>query len=293
MILQKLLDVFPTIKSLKIVRSALWILGEYCTDKQHILHFMEELDRCMGQYPIVEAEIKKAAGEEEEKAAEEEKSEEPKKKSSGARVTADGTYVTQSALVPSAGATKKAEENRPSIRGFLLDGEFFIAAVLATTLTKIALRYATQETNVSHQNLFVAKCMLIMASCLHLGQSGYAKSQISADDSDRIQTCIRILADSTPVMNEIFGGECRKALQQLLALRSMTEAEQKEEAKAKRKEKAGKAAKRKEKAAKAAAKSSASSAGPIWGDDDAPPLSSSAGPKPSAKKKAPAGVWGK
>ena len=238
MILQKLLDVFPTIKSLKIVRSALWILGEYCTDKQHILHFMEELDRCMGQYPIVEAEIKKAAGEEEEKKEDDDENakgdsdNKPKaKKSGGAKVTADGTYVTQSALVPSAASTAKAEESRPSIRGFLLDGEFFIAAVLATTLTKIALRYATQETNVSHQNLFVAKCMLIMASCLHLGQSGYAKTQISADDSDRIQTCIRILADSTPVMNEIFGGECRKALQQLLALRSATEAEQKEESK--------------------------------------------------------------
>ena len=108
---------------------------------------------------------------------------------------------------------------RPSIRGFLLDGEFFISAVLSTTLTKLSLRYATIESNVTHQNLFVAKCMLIMASCLHLGQSGLSKVPISLDDADRIQTCIRILSDSTPMMNEIFGGECRKALEQILKMK--------------------------------------------------------------------------
>merc|ERR1739848_449147 len=85
---------------------------------------------------------------------------------------------------------------------------------------KVALRFAASETNISHQNLFVAKCMLIMAGCLHLGQSGIPKQPISHDDSDRIATCIRILADSTPVMNEIFGGECRRALQKLLALKN-------------------------------------------------------------------------
>lgn len=119
----------------------------------------------------------------------------------------------------------------PVIRGFLLDGEFFISAVLATTLTKVALRFAASETNISHQNLFVAKCMLIMASCLHLGQSGIPKQPISHDDSDRLATCIRILADSTPVMNEIFGGECRKALQALLALKATHEKSSKSKSK--------------------------------------------------------------
>ena len=58
-------------------------------------------------------------------------------------VTADGTYATQSALVEGAEGAKgksKAEEDRPPFRKYLMEGDFFIAASLATTLTKLALR---------------------------------------------------------------------------------------------------------------------------------------------------------
>merc|ERR1712045_211374 len=108
----------------------------------------------MGTYPIVDSELKKAAGDEEKKDGEE--AEVEKTKPAAKKVTEMGTYATQSALVPTSAASKKAEKV-PVIRGFLLDGEFFIAAVLATTLTKVALRFAASETNISHQNLFVAK----------------------------------------------------------------------------------------------------------------------------------------
>lgn len=48
---------------------------------------------------------------------------------------------------------------RPPLRGFLLDGDFFVAASLATTLTKIALRYMSlvqekKKQNVSHLMCF-------------------------------------------------------------------------------------------------------------------------------------------
>ena len=54
MILDRLLEVFPTVRNLKILRSILWILGEYCQEKHLILQFMETLDKCMGTYPLVE-----------------------------------------------------------------------------------------------------------------------------------------------------------------------------------------------------------------------------------------------
>ena len=83
--------------------------------------------------------MKKAAGEEEnaENAENTEAAEKPKK--SAQRVTADGTYITQSALVTS---SKKEDTSQPPLRGFLLDGEFFIGSVLATTLTKLGLKFA-------------------------------------------------------------------------------------------------------------------------------------------------------
>lgn len=40
---------FPTIRNLKITRSVLWILGEYCDTKENILEFMTELRKSIGE----------------------------------------------------------------------------------------------------------------------------------------------------------------------------------------------------------------------------------------------------
>lgn len=89
---------FPTIRNIKIIRSVLWILGEYCDTHDSVLDFMIELRKSVGEVPIVQAEIKRAAGEEE-KNEDENEEEKTQPKTKGPRVTADGTYITQSALV--------------------------------------------------------------------------------------------------------------------------------------------------------------------------------------------------
>ena len=99
---------------------------------------MIELRKSIGDVPIVAAEIKKAAGEEEEQAEGEQTADPAPKKSSGPRVTADGTYITQSALVSD---KNKEQSTAPPLRNFLLEGEFATGSVLATTLTKLGLRF--------------------------------------------------------------------------------------------------------------------------------------------------------
>lgn len=42
---------------------------------------------------------------------------------------------------------------RPPLRGFLMDGDFFVAASLATTLTKLALRYVAIVPDKKKQNV--------------------------------------------------------------------------------------------------------------------------------------------
>ena len=86
------------------------------------------------------------------------------------------------------------------------------------------------------QNAFLAECMLIMTSVLHLGRSGYAKKQIPEDDSTRISACIKVgiimlsisiiflkyhqvLSDPSSVITQIFAEESRKALSNLLVAR--------------------------------------------------------------------------
>jgi len=43
--------------------------------------------------------------------------------------------------------------NRPPLRQFLMDGDFFVGAALATTLTKLALRYVAQTPDKRKQNV--------------------------------------------------------------------------------------------------------------------------------------------
>ncbi|XP_064348623.1 coatomer subunit beta isoform X2 [Camelus dromedarius] len=143
LIVEKMLEVFHAIKSVKIYRGALWILGEYCSTKEDIQSVMTEVRRSLGEIPIVESEIKKEAGE---LKPEEEITVGPVQK----LVTEMGTYATQSAL--SSSRPTKKEEERPPLRGFLLDGDFFVAASLATTLTKIALRYVALVQEKKKQN---------------------------------------------------------------------------------------------------------------------------------------------
>ncbi|NXX65249.1 COPB protein, partial [Spizella passerina] len=208
LIVEKMLEVFHAIKSVKIYRGALWILGEYCSTKEDIQSVMTEVRRSLGEIPIVESEIKKEAGE---LKPEEEVSVGPAQK----LVTEMGTYATQSALSSSRPAKK--EEDRPPLRGFLLDGDFFVAASLATTLTKIALRYVSLVQEKKKQNSFNAEAMLLMATILHLGKSSLPKKPITDDDVDRISLCLKVLSECSPFMNDIFNKECRQSLSHMLS----------------------------------------------------------------------------
>ncbi|XP_054581097.1 coatomer subunit beta isoform X4 [Eptesicus fuscus] len=208
LIVEKMLEVFHAIKSVKIYRGALWILGEYCSTKEDIQSVMTEVRRSLGEIPIVESEIKKEAGE---LKPEEEINVGPVQK----LVTEMGTYATQSAL--SSSRPTKKEEERPPLRGFLLDGDFFVAASLATTLTKIALRYVALVQEKKKQNSFVAEAMLLMATVLHLGKSSLPKKPITDDDVDRISLCLKVLSECSPLMNDIFNKECRQSLSHMLS----------------------------------------------------------------------------
>ncbi|XP_018618343.1 coatomer subunit beta-like isoform X3 [Scleropages formosus] len=182
LIIEKMLEVFHAIRAVKIYRGALWILGEYCITKDDIQSVMTEVRRSLGEIPIVENEIKKELGEV--KAGDEVMTAPVQR-----LVTEMGTYVTQSAL--SSSWPSKKEEDRPPLRGFLMDGNFYVAASLATTLTKLALRYVSLVQDKRKQNSFVAESMLIMSTVLHLGKSVLPKKPITDDDVDRISLCLK------------------------------------------------------------------------------------------------------
>ena len=220
-IIEKLLEAFNTIKSAKISRAALWILGEYCEKATDIQAVMNEIRQSLGEIPIVEDEMRKAAGDE---TMEDESVTQTQTQKVQKLVTADGTYASQSAFdagKPVGGESGSKVEERPPLRKFLMDGDFFIGAALGATLTKLALRYAEVIMNDAKgqvkANRFTGESMLILASILHLGQSGLPSKAITHDDADRIALCLKFLAESGPEdPKEIFNKDCRQALMEMI-----------------------------------------------------------------------------
>lgn len=211
LIVEKLLEVFPHIKSVKVHRAALWILGEYATSKEDIEAVMNRIRAALGELPLLEAENKRQAGE---KSSEDENAQ----TSPAQLVTSDGTYATQSAF--SAASAHKKEEKRPALVQYMMEGDFFIGASLATTLAKLALRYKSLENDLQKSNRMQAEAMFVMSSVLQLGRSGLPTKAMTHDDAERISLCLRSLACPMPLVQTVFTEGCREALGRMLAAKA-------------------------------------------------------------------------
>lgn len=86
-----MLEVFKDIKSAKIHRAALWILGEYSTSISDIDAVIKEIHHSIGEGLLLEAEQRLISGESEETVPTE-------GNKPSTLVTSDGTYATQSAF---------------------------------------------------------------------------------------------------------------------------------------------------------------------------------------------------
>lgn len=221
LIVQRLLDICGQIKSVKVLRATLWLLGEYCSTIEDIQNVMTFIRQSLGDLPIVDDEIRRSTGET--------KDEQDTSMSAPVQrlVTADGTYATQSAFITAASGDKKTvnglanDRNRqPSLRTFLLDGDFFIGAALATSLCKLVIRYMALESDAAKQNRFCAEAMFIIASILHLGRTSLPAKPMNEDDHDRMLMCVRLLNERLPVTFQIFGEECRAALADMLMIKA-------------------------------------------------------------------------
>ncbi|XP_075159208.1 coatomer subunit beta [Haematobia irritans] len=217
LIIGHLIEAFPQIKSSKIHRAAVWILGEYVDDKGQILEVIDVITQTLGEIPMVEAEQRRLAGDETEGELAAANPTPAAQATTNSKVTSDGTYATQSAFSVAPVAKK---EKRPPLRQYLMDGDFFIGAALSATLTKLVLRYADLEEEVRSQNRLATRVMLIMSSILHLGKSGFPTKPITNDDTDRIFICLRTLSERTDEAVQVFKHYCREALGKMLDAQS-------------------------------------------------------------------------
>ena len=206
--MRKLLHAFPSIHASRIARVALWMIGEYCTEAQDVALAFTTLKQSMGDLPFAA------------RVADEAPAAPPPPKSTGRPVVlADGTYGHQ----PAAVAAPTAAQDTGKLRGLLCAGDFFLATVVATTLTKLALR-TRAHVPPRTANLVTADVVLIITGLLQLGHAGRGMPQIDADSQERITINLQVLSNPSQELNRLCLTDCREAFSAMLSERLASEA---------------------------------------------------------------------
>lgn len=225
----KLTNTLMNMRSGKVFRGVLWILGEYVEELDAIEMVLGEIRKIIGEIPILAAELR----EEEGSSLGDEQHDEGNVSGTGTgrpRVLADGTYATETAYsVSSTRNTESSKTTKPPLRALILGGDFFTGAVLAVALTKLVLRHDKLTSDRTKANSVRAEAMLTMTSIIRVGQSKFVTAPIDEDSNERILGCIQSLSELSDrqEVNEIFLKDSRAAYAQMLGAQEKRAAEKK------------------------------------------------------------------
>lgn len=232
-IVERLVSTLSEVRAGKVYRGALWIVGEYSLEANDIREAWRRIRTSLGEIPILSSEQRLL-----EEVAEE--GQEPKEQTNGhakpsaptgsRKVLPDGTYATENALTSQSANAAKLEAvkaaQKPPLRQLILDGDFYLATVLSSTLTKLVMRHSEISQDTARTNALRAEAMLIMISIIRVGQSQFVKAPIDEDSVDRIMSCVRSLAEFARKkdLETVFLDDTRKAF------RAMVQAEEQKRA---------------------------------------------------------------
>ncbi len=146
-ICEKLTQTLHEIKSGKVYRGVLWILGEYAEDVREIQDIFREMRKVLGEIPILASEqrlVEEASAEEGE-----EKKDEVKTESSKPKVLADGTYATETAFTSVSSArleavktaAKQPLRGRPGIPVTILRSLTWLPKLSSSAATSSLVRF--------------------------------------------------------------------------------------------------------------------------------------------------------
>ncbi|KAJ2042790.1 coatomer subunit beta [Coemansia sp. S16] len=231
-IIKHLVSSFLDFKTGKVIRGALWILGEYAESGAEIRDVWTKLREAIGELPLLAAEQRELESAKESGEAGDKPYEPTVAVPASRRVLPDGTYATESALTASASASTALKlDTKPPLRAVLLHSDFFTGTVLASTLAKLVLRFARLEGEPSEQlNSLRAEAVLIMAGVIRVGQSTFVSNAIDEDSYDRVLACIRALEymdEDAAVLTDAFISDTQSAFARLVKGEAKREREEK------------------------------------------------------------------
>lgn len=231
-IVARLVDTLSEVRAGKVYRGIVWIVGEYSLEESDIRDAWKKIRASLGEIPILASEqrlLDNVDGQNEQEQEQVNGHSKPAQPSGSRRVLADGTYATETALTSASTTAARLEAvkaaQKPPLRQLILDGDYYLATVLAATLTKLVMRHSEISSDKARTNALKAEAMLIMISIIRVGQSQFVKAPIDEDSVDRIMSCVRSLAefsDNKP-LESVFLDDTRK-------LRAMVQVEEKKRA---------------------------------------------------------------
>lgn len=241
-IVERLVSTLSEVRAGKVYRGSLWIVGEYSLEENDIREAWKRIRASLGEIPIVASEARLL---EEQPDGELPLNEQvnghtkPAAPTGSRKVLADGTYATESALTSQASAKAKLDAvkaaQKPPLRQLILEGDYYLAAVLSSTLTKLVMRHSEISNDTARTNALRAEAMLIMISIIRAGQSQFVKAPIDEDSVDRIMTCVRSLAEFAQKrdLETAFLDDTRKAFRDMVQVEEKKRAEKENLLKAK------------------------------------------------------------
>lgn len=202
-IIERLVSTLSEVRAGKVYRGVLWVVGEYSTEETDIREAWKRIRASLGEIPILASEQRLLDEVPEENTFTPPDlvngHAKPVAPTGSRKILPDGTYATESALTSQSAAAAKLEAvkaaQKPPLRQLILDGDYYLATVLSSTLTKLVMRHAEVSQDTARTNALRAEAMLIMISIIRVGQSQFVKAPIDEDSVDRVMSCVRSLAE--------------------------------------------------------------------------------------------------
>jgi coatomer subunit beta len=241
-IVERLVGTLGEVRAGKVYRGSLWIVGEYSLEENDIKEAWKRIRASLGEIPIVASEARLLEEQPEGEAPFNDHVNghpKPAQPTGSRKVLADGTYATESALTSQASANAKLDAvkaaQKPPLRQLILDGDYYLATVLSSTLTKLVMRHSEITNDPRRTNALRAEAMLIMISIVRAGQSQFVKAPIDEDSIDRIMSCVRSLAEFAKQkdLETAFLEDTRKAFSDMVQVEEKKRAEKDAASKAK------------------------------------------------------------
>ncbi|KFA63937.1 hypothetical protein S40285_03775 [Stachybotrys chlorohalonatus IBT 40285] len=231
-IVQRLVSTLGEVRAGKVYRGIMWIIGEYALEEKDIRDAWRGIRSSIGEIPILATEQRLLQDQDTDGKNDEQPNGNSKTSApTGSRkVLADGTYATETALTSQSSAAARLEAvkaaQKPPLRQLILDGDYYLATVLSSTLVKLVMRHHEISSDQARTNALRAEAMLTMVSILRVGQSQFVKAPIDEDSMDRIMSCVRSLAnfEQKKELETVWLDDTRKAF------RAMVQVEEKKRA---------------------------------------------------------------